>query len=153
MSDVARPTTRRRWLAVGLVLSLALNAFLIGAAGTDLLRFLRPHGRDSDRPFRFELRWLEGRLPAEGLAKVQAALVALDPDADQRFARLKQLRQELGTLVAVAEPDRAAIDAKLADIRKELDQMLVKVQGASTDALLALPPDMRDKLAAPAPVK
>ena len=98
-------------------------------------------------PFRFELRWLQGRLPAEGLRKVEEAITAVKPDTTVHFDRLRTLRQELAALVAVPEPDRAAIDAKLVEIRAELTAMQTTVQRASTDALLGLPPEMRAKLA------
>ena len=140
------PVSRRTmWLGVALVASLAVNAFLIGATATDLVKMRWPF--HPPPPFRFELRWLEGRLPAEGLRKVEEAVTAVKPETAGHFDRLRALRQELAELVAAPTPDRAAIDAKLVEIRAELTSMQVRVQAASTDALLSLPPDMRAKLA------
>jgi uncharacterized membrane protein len=133
---------RRRWLLYGLVLSLALNAFFIGAAATDLLR---PHHKGG--PLRYELKWLQGKLPADGLAKVHAALDAISPKVEQHVARLNELRLALGALAAQPQPDRAAIDQRLAEIRAELNTMVTEGQVAATDALLALPPETRAKLA------
>jgi uncharacterized membrane protein len=141
MSEVSAPR-RRRWLIAGLVLSLVLNAFFIGVTATDLLRPHRASG-----PLRFELRWLEDKLPADGFAKVEAAVGAIRPAVVAHVERLKQMRQSLGVLAAAPQPDRAAIDARLAEIRAELNQMNSEGQVAAMDALLALPPDMRAKLA------
>lgn len=143
---MSKPIDGRRWLGVGLVVSLALNAFFIGAAATDLIRF------DTDRDgrdrgvLRYELRWLGARLPPDAMAKVEAAVTAGRPAARQHIARLHALRADLGTLLAAPAPDRAAIDAKLAAIRAELDAMLGGAQAATIDALLTLPPAARSKL-------
>ena len=138
----------RRWLGVGLVLSLALNAFFIGAAATDLIRFDKD--RDSSKHvgvLRYELRWLAARLPPEAMATIEAAVVADRPNARRHIERLRALRAELGNLLAAATPDRLAIDAKLAAIRSELDAMLGSAQATTTDSLLKLPPETRRTLA------
>ena len=140
-------TNRRRWLGIGLVLSLALNAFFIGAAATDLIRFDEDRGSHKSGVLRYELRWLGARLPADAMAKVEAAVAAERPDARRHIASLHALRNELGQLLAADPPDRAAIDAKLAAIRSELDAMLGKAQAATIDSLLTLPPETRKTLA------
>lgn len=133
------------WLSIALVASLAVNAFLIGATATDLVKMRWPF--TPPPPFRFELRWLEGRLPGDGLRKVEDAVAAVKPETSGHFDRLRALRQQLAELIAAPTPDRAAIDAKLVEIRAELTAMQTRVQAASTDALLSLPPDMRAGLA------
>ncbi len=139
--------TGRRWLGIGLVLSLALNAFFVGAVATDVFRFDADHGGHRHGVLRYELRWLGDRLPADAMQKVEAAIAAGRPDAERHVERLHALRADLGTLLAADPPDRAAIDAKLAAIRAELDQMLGSAQAATIDALLTLPPVTRQKLA------
>jgi uncharacterized membrane protein len=146
MNGAGRPN-RTRWMIAGLVASLALNAFLIGVLATDFLRSPGRHGKDGSRALSFELRWLEGRLPPEGLDRVAAAVAAARPDVELRIARLKELRQGLGVLASTPQPDRAAIDARLQEIRTELNSMVANSQKIATDALLALPPEMRSKLA------
>ena len=69
------------------------------------------------------------------------------PDAQRHIERLHALRADLGLLLAAEPPDRAAIDAKLAAIRSELDTMLAGAQGATVDSLLTLPPETRKTLA------
>jgi uncharacterized membrane protein len=140
------PRSRRTvWLGIALVASLAVNAFLIGATATDLVHMRWPFS--PKQPFRFELRWLEGHLPAEGIAKVEEAIAAAKPETTKHFNRLRALRRELAQLVAAPAPDRAAIDAKFVEIRAEVTAMQTRVQSASTEALLSLPPEMRAKLA------
>ncbi len=139
--------TGRRWLGVGLFLSLALNAFFIGAAATDMLRFDADKDRHRHGVLRYELRWLGARLPADAMAKVEAAVAAGRPDAQRHIERLHALRTDLGSLLAADQPDRAAIDAKLAAIRVELDAMLGGAQAATINSLLTLPPETRKKLA------
>lgn len=133
---------RRRWLAWGLFASLVVNAFFIGLAATDLFRPKHVGG-----PLRFEMRWLEGSLPAADLARVQAAVASVGPALQARIDRMKAMRRELGALVAVPQPDRAAIDAKLSEIRTELTAMTAEGQATVADALLALPAESRAKLA------
>ena len=139
--------TGRRWLGVGLVLSLALNAFFIGAAATDMIRFDADRDGHRHGVLRYELRWLAQRLPSDAMAKVEAAIAAGRPDAQRHIERLHALRADLGLLLAAEPPDRAAIDAKLAAIRSELDAMLAGAQGATVDSLLTLPPETRKTLA------
>jgi uncharacterized membrane protein len=132
----------RRWLLYGLLASLVANAFLIGLVATDLFRPNHVGG-----PLRFELRWLQGKLPADGFARVVAAVEAIEPKVQAHIDRLKDMRLQVGELAAAPHPDRAAIDRKLADVRAELDAMTAEGQGTVADALLALPPDMRAGLA------
>jgi uncharacterized membrane protein len=149
MSDIAlRPALRRsHWPRLLLVASLAVNAFFIGATATDFLRFRRDHDGEGPRTLRFELRWLEGRLPSEGLDRVATAVAVVRPSAEAHIDRMKQLRAGLAELVARPAPDRAAIDARLVEIRGELQAMQSEVQKAVVDALLALSPQMRAELA------
>lgn len=139
--------TTRRWLGIGLVLSLAVNAFVIGAAATDMIRFDADKGGHRHGVLRYELRWLGERLPADAMATVEAAIDRGEDDAQRHIERLHALRGDLGTLLAAPEPDRAAIDAKLAAIRSELDAMLGGAQATTIDALLTLTPETRKKLA------
>jgi uncharacterized membrane protein len=141
LSDAGR-SDRRRWLVYGLLASLLVNAFLIGLAATDLFR-----PRHVGGPLRFELRWLQGKLPADGFARVAAAVEGIEPKVQAHIDRLKEMRRQVGELAAVPQPDRAAIDRKLADIRAELNAMTTEGQATVADALLALPPDMRAGLA------
>jgi uncharacterized membrane protein len=144
MSNGAASISGRRWLVIALLVSLALNAFFIGAAATDIFRTSKKTGYGG--PIRYELRWLAGRLPAESMSRVEAAVAEGRPATEAHIERLRELRRGLGALAAAEEPDRAAIDAKLAEIRTELDLMLADAQKTTMDALLALPPEARVRL-------
>lgn len=133
---------RRGWLFYGLLASLVVNAFLIGLAATE---FFRP--QHVGGPLRFELRWLQAKLPADAFASVQGAVNAIEPKVQAHIDRIKEMRQSLAGLAAAPQADRAAVDQKLADIRRELDAMTAEGQTTVADALLALPADVRAKLA------
>jgi uncharacterized membrane protein len=137
---------RRRWPAVALIASLVLNGFLIGLVATD---FLRPHrgGFSGERFARFELRRFDDRLPKPAVDRIAAALVPLAPALDPEIAKLRDIRTEVMRLAAEPSPDRVAIDAKLAELRTQSGSMQERVQKATYDALLALPPDQRARLA------
>lgn len=140
-----RPLLRRRGvpgLFIALAASLILNAFFIGAVVTDVFRF----SAAGKRHVSFELRWLEERLAPEDFAVVAEAVAAARPDAERHFARLRALRQELGVLAAVPEPDRTAIDAKLVEIREEQAAMVASLQATVVDSLMALSPSARAAL-------
>jgi Spy/CpxP family protein refolding chaperone len=62
---------------------------------------------------------------------------------------LRAKRQEVNRLAAAPEPDRAAIDVALAEVRREAEAMRAEVHRATFDALLALPPETRARLAEP----
>lgn len=145
------PATRQRWLIGVLIASLAVNAFIVGATATDFIHVRWPFGHTKGKPpqLRFELAWLRGRLPPDALTKIEAAVMTAEPATVAHIQTLRGLRRELAALIAAPQPDRAAIDAKLVDIRAELSLMQAEVQRASTDALVALPPDVRVKLTEP----
>jgi uncharacterized membrane protein len=149
MSAFTRRLTSRSWLAGILILSLALNAFLLGAIATDYLRLEGWWGKSGARPMRYELRWLQGRLAPDAMQQVETAVMGAQPRVMRHFDRLRAMRSELAALAAVPSPDRAAIDAKLAEIRAEVATAQTEAQTATIDALLALPPEARAPLAQP----
>jgi hypothetical protein len=140
-------SVRRRWPAIALVASLVLNGFLIGMLVTDSLK---PRGGISgERIARFELRRLDDRLPRAAVEQVAADLEPVGVEAAERLTRLRALREEILRLAAEPEPDRAAIDQRLATLREEVSAMQESVQRATYDSLLALPPETRASLARP----
>ena len=152
--DFRSDTKRRRSpLAVVLVVSLAINAFFVGALVTEFLRFRHRGDESGPRAVRMELRWLKDRLSEGAVDQIATTLEPLRPDIVARIGRLKQLRGELGVLVAAPEPDRAAIDAHLREIRMEVGAMQEQIQSKTFDAVLALPPDERAPLALPRAAK
>ena len=137
--------TRRRWPAVALIASLLLNGFLIGMLVVDRLG---PEKRfTASRAAAFELRRLSEWLPQDAIDRISAELRALEPSIEEHIARLRGMRAEIRRLAAEPTPDRAAIDERLAALRAEAAAMQEEVQRATYDVLLALPPEMRARLA------
>jgi uncharacterized membrane protein len=149
MNAFTRRLTSRSWLAGILIVSLAVNAFLIGAIATDFLWVKHWPGSREARSIRYELRWLEGRLSPDAMRQVEQAVTATRPNTEAHIDRLRALRIELAALAAAPTPDRSAIDAKLAEIRSEVAAMQTEVQTTTIDALLALPAEARAPLAQP----
>jgi uncharacterized membrane protein len=137
---------KRRWPAVVLVVSLLLNGFLVGMFAVD---YLKPHrgGFSGERFARFELRRFDDRLPKAAADSIAATLKPLEAQLEDRLTRVRAIRAELLQLAAAPEPDRTAIDAKLAELRMETAAMQEAVQRATYDALLGLPAEDRAQLA------
>jgi len=135
----------RRWPILVLVLSLLLNAFLVGLLVTDTFRHKRRG--DGPRVINWELRRLAGRLPPEALETIKADLAPVSEGFDERFKALREKREAISRMAAEPVPDRQAIDAQLAQMRAEGEQLQADVQRATYDALLRLAPKMRARLA------
>jgi uncharacterized membrane protein len=60
---------------------------------------------------------------------------------------MRTMRAEILRLAAEPTPDRAAIDGRLADLRTIASGMQAEVQKTTYDAVLALPPQDRARLA------
>lgn len=143
--NAASGLARSRWPAVALVASLVLNGFLAGMILTDMLR---PHrGWNGPRAIGFELRRVRDRLPKAAADHVAAELEPLGPLLEPRVERLRAIREEINRMAAAPAPDRAAIDARLAELRAESAAMQQDVQRATFDALLKLSPETRASLA------
>lgn len=142
--------TRRRTSLVGLlVVSFALNAFFVGLWVTDALQAsettLRP------RALTAELRWLDNRLPEAAVAEVEAALIGARPEVEARLEKVRDLRDEVDALLAAPEPDRAILEAKLGELRRELEAIQDKVSETTYGAVVALPAVARAGLRTPRP--
>ncbi len=140
----------RRTLYGALIVSLAINAFFIGAAATDLL-VSPPSASSAPRALRLELRWIDQRLPESAVRQVEAALTPIAPAVAADVVHLRALRHELDQLLAAPQPDRVAVDAKLDDIGEVWEVIEGRVAKTTFDALLELPADMRDGLSASHP--
>jgi len=128
-----------------LAASLLINAFLLGAFVVD---WLKPHrGFSGERFARFELRRFDDRLPREAADQVAKALDPLAVQVEERLKRVREIRSQIMRLAAAPNPDRAALDARLAELRAESAAMQETIQAATYDALLVLPPEDRARLA------
>jgi uncharacterized membrane protein len=136
---------RKHWAAV-LVASLVLNGFLIGVLVVD---WLKPHrGRFSgERLATVELRRLDDRLPPAAVDQLAAKLKPLGPALEEQIKAIREMRAEIMRLAAEPEPDRATLDERLSALRAATSAMQEEVQKATYDALFALPPADRARLA------
>lgn len=139
----------RRWVAWLLAASLVLNAFFIGMLVIDAWQ-RQATAPERPRALQFELRRLSDGLSETSEERIAGQLEAIRPEVEARVDRLRELRAEILAEAARAEPDRAAIDDRLAALRAEVEALQEEVQSATYDALLALPPEERGNLAAAA---
>lgn len=150
MNAAWAPRAGRRWVVWLLAASLVLNAFFIGMLAIDTWQ-RRAAASDGPRALQFELRRLADGLSEESEERIAARLETIRPQVEARVERLRGLRVEILAEAARPEPDRAAIDDRLAALRAEIETLQEEVQTATYDALLALPPEARADLAAAAP--
>lgn len=146
-ADAPRPAGRfhryARWPLWALAASLALNGFLIGA----ILSGYFVGERERRGMFYLETRIIGQNLPEEQADALRSSLRELVPEMRPNWRRLRELRREINELAAMPEPDREQIDARLAEIRAITSAMQAEVQMRVFDEVLALPPDMRARLA------
>jgi hypothetical protein len=137
---------KKRWPALALVASLVLNGFFIGMFVADSFK-PRRGGISGERFVRFELRRFDDSLPPAAVDRMLADLKPLAPDIEKRLQGMRDIRAEIMHLAADPEPDRAALDERLAALRATSSAMQEAVQKATYDALFRLPPEDRAHLA------
>jgi len=137
---------RHRWQMLALVASLVVNGFFVGMVAVDALK---PRHRtfSGERFTSLELRRFDENLSPAAVDRIREKLKPLAPDLDAKLAAMRDIRAEIMRLAAASEPDRAAIDAHLAELRATASAMQEEVQKATYDALFALPPADRARLA------
>jgi len=123
-----------------LALSLLLNGFLIGVV---VHSYLAPAPSPRSGLIRAEVGRMVAHLPPEYQEKVRAEVRELVPDLRKDWARLRELRGRLHVLIAAGEPDRAEIEARLKEIREITTSIQAQTQQRSVEALLRIPPDVR----------
>lgn len=152
---VAAAWTHARWVVIALLVSLALNLFLIGVmGGRHLYGWMhdpeRPMqawlGADDDRPLRRLFMQLTSDLDRDDRAAFREAIEAQrEALTETGMALLEQRRIVLDLLRA--EPfDRAALDAAMAELARLHDEFRQNLMAAIADAAAALPPEARAKL-------
>lgn len=134
-----------RWVTV---LSLTLNLFFVGLAIGLAAVHMPAGGDDGERRsgLYFELRGYADSLSDEHRETIREQLALVRPEVDELRDRLRELRLEIADLVVEPEPDREAIDVRLAEIRALTNGLQELIQRQGFDALLALPPDVRQGL-------
>jgi len=139
---------RNSWLIVGLVVSVALNVFLIGA-GAGVIALGRTMARENP-----------AAQPAGALVIATAGLPQPDRRAFRQMLRdtgasvrpdslrSRAMRRDAWSSITDPQPDAAAIKAKLAESRQIDIGVRTKVEDKIVDYVLAQPPADRAAFAA-----
>jgi uncharacterized membrane protein len=146
-------TKSRRWIAVGLFVSLVVNLFLAGLMGGQLLR---PGFWEARNAYTKELGMSAARV-------VQRLTRPLDP-ADRRIFvdsikthgedlirlgdQLRQQRRAVLKLLRAENLDRQAVDNAFAEMQQRTRAFEAALESAIVEASAKLPPDARKQLGA-----
>jgi uncharacterized membrane protein len=133
-------TRKRLWWA--LAVSLTLNGLFIGWAVSAYFM----HEPPRRGTLSLELRSVGDNLPVADREALRDSVKEMLPELRERWQKLRSLRREVNLLAAEAEPDRAEIDARLAEIREISASIQEMVQKRLFDEALALPPESRARL-------
>jgi uncharacterized membrane protein len=149
---------RPRWLIVGLIVSVALNLFLIGA-GAGVIALGVRMARESGAARPGAMFWATQRLPQPARANIRAMLRDVHDQLGPDTLRSRALRLQAWGAVAAPQPDPVAIKQSLAQARQIDIGARTKVEESIVDFALKLPPPqraalsagLRDELVGPAP--
>ena len=134
--SAATVPARRRWPAVALVASLVAERLPHRHAGDRFAEAASRRFRRTRSPASSCAASTTG-CPKEAVDQIAADAAAARPAmSTERVDALRAMRAEIMRLAAAPEPDRAAIDARLAALRAEAAAMQEAVQRATYDALL-----------------
>ena len=137
---------RPRWLIVGLLASVALNLFLVGAGAGIVALGLRIASDSGARPGAYFWATQAMAQPARGEAR--QALAALRGQVRADVDRSRALRMQGWNGLAAAKPDTSAIKLALAQGRQIDLATRAKVEERVVDQIAALPPADRTAFAA-----
>jgi uncharacterized membrane protein len=129
---------RPRWLIVGLVVSVALNLFLVGAgAGLVTLGLSIARENAGARPAAFF--WATAGMSQPAKRDTRAMLLDLRDQVRPDVQRSRALRLQAWNGLAAAKPDVAAIKGALDQSRQIDIGVRTKVEAAIVDHLAPLP--------------
>ena len=138
---------RPRWLIVGLVVSIALNLFLVGAGAGLLALGLRLARENAGaRPAAFF--WATAGMSQPAKRDTRRMLLTLRDQVGPDVQRSRALRLQGWEGLVAAKPDTAAIKAALTQSRQIDIGVRAKVEEAIVDYVAQLPPADRAAYAA-----
>ncbi|GGE27561.1 hypothetical protein GCM10007276_00920 [Agaricicola taiwanensis] len=141
MNPLSTSVNRKRLFWGILAASLLLNGFFVGMAAVGYFDPPRKGG------LRGEVDSIGRRLPDEYRSQLRQDVRALLPELRPLWRRLRELRREIGAEAARPQPDRAAIDTRLEEIRALTNQTQALVQTRIFDQVMGFPPEVRAGLA------
>jgi uncharacterized membrane protein len=137
---------RPPWLVIGLIASVAINLFLIGAAAGVIALGLRMARESPQRPG--ALLIATAQLPQPDRRNFRQMLVGVRGEIAADTAQSRDLRLAAWGALADPNPDVAAIKARLARSRQIDVGARAKVEEKIADYVAALPPAERTIFAA-----
>ncbi|HEY3797043.1 MAG TPA: periplasmic heavy metal sensor [Caulobacteraceae bacterium] len=133
---------RPRWLMIGLVASIALNLFLIGAgAGIVALGLRIARENAGARPA--VLFWAAQPMSPPARRETRRLVLGLRDQVRPDVERSRSLKVQAWSALGEAKPDGAAIKQTLARSRQIDVAIRTRVEAAVVDQVLALPPPDR----------
>lgn len=140
---------RPRWLVVGLIASLALNLFLIGAGAGVIALGVRMARQQAAPPRQVgAMFWATEDLPQPARHAMRLMLWNLRGEVKADTDRSVQLRIAAWSALAAPSPDAAAINQKLAESRQTDIAVRTRVEQSIVDYAVRMPPAERAILAA-----
>jgi len=139
---------RPRWLVIGLIASLALNLFLIGA-GAGVIALGRRMAGQSTPPRQIgALFWATDGLPQPARRDMRLMFRDVRDEVKADTDRSLALRVAAWSAIADLKPDTAAIDQKLAESRQIDIGVRTHVEQRIVDYAAHMPPADRTTFAA-----
>lgn len=129
---------RPRWLIVGLVASVALNLFLVGA-GVGILALGLRIARENAAARPAAYFWATEGMSQPARRDTRRMLVALRDEVRPEIERSRALRLQAWGGLAAAKPDAAAIKAALAQGRQVDIAVRARVEDGIVDHVAQLP--------------
>ncbi|MFN4277389.1 MAG: periplasmic heavy metal sensor [Ferrovibrio sp.] len=129
-----------RWLAIGLIASVAINLAFVGWGAVRFVKYSRWMDRDRAH---IEEQFAR-RLPDDA---GKAFRKAFEKAHKGNALTLRDMSRELGTALAAEPYDRARLEAALLEHRRRLDQLQQGLQAGLLAAADAMTPEERAKLA------
>jgi uncharacterized membrane protein len=152
---VAAAWTHARWVVIALVVSIALNIFLIGMTGGHHMRgWFHDHDRptaswsndDGERPLRRLLHRLTQDLDRSDREQFRAAMDARRGLLTESGTALLDQRRVVVGLLRADPVDRAALDQALAELGQRHETFQRVLMESIADAAESLTPEARAKL-------
>lgn len=138
---------RSRWLVIGLIVSVAINLFLFGAAAGVIALALRM-ARDAEGPRPGPLIIASQGLPQPARRNLRLMLRGVRQQIRAQSQQSRELRVEAWDAIASPTPDAAAINQKLEQSRQLDVAVRTTVENALVAYVLAQPPSDRAVFAA-----
>jgi uncharacterized membrane protein len=130
---------RPRWLIVGLVVSAALNLFLLGL-GVGVVALGLNLARENAAAKPAALFWAASGMAQPAKRDTRRMLLSLRDQVRPDLQRSRTLRVQAWSELAAAKPDAAAIKAGLAQSRQIDIAVRAKVEDAIVDQVAPLSP-------------